>query len=74
MSAQHGRIQLEAVLSAGLNTALERGDVGSWVLFQAQLTTGCATSGKSLLPVLQFPSVCWEGAVCDRLVQKLAPS
>lgn len=63
LHAQRGRIQLEAVMSAGLNTGLETGDVGRWVLFRAQPAAGCATSGKSLLPVLRFPSICWEGAV-----------
>lgn len=33
LNAQRGRIQLEAVMSAGLNTGLEMGDAGRWVLF-----------------------------------------
>jgi len=63
LNAQRGRIQREAAMSAGLTTGLEAGDVGRWVLLRAQPAAGCATAGKSLLPVLWFPSICWDGAV-----------
>lgn len=74
LNAQRGRIQLEAVMSAGLNTGLEtrRGEVGalpssacSWLCDLRQVTSPCASVPLHLLG---------RGRLCDRFVQQLARS